>query len=783
MATRESLPSVTWPQHLSQIADAVGSAYAYVVEIKKGKTGVAHAVRHVQSGALYCLKTMRQDIAGEAQLADVIKTLRKEVEILTPLNHRCLPRVYESGFLPPQPFYICTYHPGQTFREFKEDGKKLRIVQADFIVRQLLDALEYLHSAGRTHCDLHINNVLLSEHVYRDGLLIIDFGSGHRESDSSPLTIERGDYRFKTVEQQTHIRDELDRHEAMDSFMASDFRALGHLLATMADAFLDGASPDQNLAYLEFCQALENGRITSWSDARSRYRGVSDPLHVIHATDRLFIHTDGSRGAIALPVTGQVQVGSPVLQVINTKIMQRMRFTKQLSFCEWYFPGGTHSRFEHSLGTLETTRQALTRMESLPAFRELFTDLNLEGCMLAALIHDIGHYPFAHVMEQYVASRFTDTQHANEAKDLVSHSAYTLSLLETDKELRSAIEKGWGSNHANEAAKVLEKKVPILSDLLDGPIDTDKLDYLRRDSHHCGLTYGLGLDLQRIFQSLRPVDLSKKLGVALSGVPAVEGFMIVQEQMLAALYWEEHIRSVIAMFHAFVAPFVRQDIVALRSLVGKLKSCISEQQAINQVIVPMLDSAPDRESVQDGKRMPAKIALEPLVKLHASPSFSDIYLPIARYTRSDEVPKEFTARHNVYWTIVNQTSVHGSLVPIRWNNVGDLRQCFIAAFQEKMGLSAKISPFEVLVDVPWGKAGNRILTVVDERTGQQFPITEVSHLKDSIFNEPAAFLAPIRVYVSPRLYWENIRHLGSICKSADERFYSASVKADPEVNY
>lgn len=778
----EDLYNKPWPEYLKPLQGTLGGRYDYAFEIAKGKTGVTHALRRKDGRSLVCLKTLRPDIVGSPERADGTDTLRKEVAILDPLNHRCFPRVFERDLATEPPYYVCTYHPGNTFLRFKQSGSTLTKEQADFVIYQLFDALEYLHENDRTHCDFHQNNILISKHIYRDGILIIDFGSGHRGSDSSPTTLDRGDFRYKDVEQQARLRQRIDRAGAMDHFRASDFRALGHLLALMRECFFGEASPEQAIAYRAFCEALEHGDISSWEEARTKYAAVTDPRILINRAERLFIDADGSRRAIQIPVTPLVAVGEPILRLINARTFQRLRFTKQLSFCEWFFPGGTHTRFEHSLGVLETTRQALARLADIPSFRDAFTSVNVEGALLAALTHDIGHYPFAHVMEHYVSSRFTDSANDKLARTIVSHSQYTLRLLETDSELRQAIHTAWGDDHLNECQKVLEGGVPVLSQLLDGPIDTDKVDYLRRDAHHCGFSYGKGLDLVRIFQSLRPVAGMSGLGISSAGVTAIEGFMVVQEQMLASLYWEEHIRGVIAMFHAFIAAFVGRDIDRLRDMTAKLKECISDEQAMQRVVLPLLDTLHEENKVRARKSLrPLKRdELEPLVRLHTQPSFKDIFVPIQRYTRSDPIPPRAKARHNIYHSILMQPTSAASLIPVEWRHVGDLRGCYLAAFREKAPHDESLSRFEVLIDVPWGKSGNREITVVDEVTGAEMPITSVSHLRDSIFLEPTAFLAPIRVYVSPRVFRQHRHHLRSVITSAEERFYGFEYEADPQ---
>lgn len=112
-----------------------------------------------------------------------------------------------------------------------------------------------------------------------------------------------------------------------------------------------------------------------------------------------------------------------------------------------------------------------------------------------------------------------------------------MALLETNCELKSTVIQSWGEQAYHFALKTLSGDVPILSELLDGSIDIDKIDYLARDSHHCGMQFGNGLDVDHLIRSLRCVDGDSRLAIASEGVAAIEGLMIVQDQMLASVYW------------------------------------------------------------------------------------------------------------------------------------------------------------------------------------------------------------------------------------------------------
>ncbi len=769
MAQRD-LPGV-WPQYLEQIGQILGAQYQFAGQIAQGRTGTAYKIVRLDSAREYCLKTVSENVTG-TERDSVRDTLKKEVEILDPLDHRCIPKVYERDFASVPPFYVCTFHAGQTFQDFKASGKRFTRDEAIYIVQSLIDTFDYLHQHGRTHCDFHHKNILIGNSVFAQGVLVIDFGSGHRDSDSAENTPERGDLRFKDVAAQARYRDNVRRDDAAASFRLSDFVAFGHLLALMQDVFFRDAPNDQRIAYADFCRLLESGQLSTWTDVRHAFAAVIDPRCLISAADRFFILPDGTRGSIRIPVSKQVPVGEASLAIIDTKVFQRLRVLKQLSFCDWVYPGGRHSRFEHSLGFMEMVYSALQRLSLAPDFRDQFTARNIEGTLLAALVHDIGHYPFAHVMEHYVSSRFTSKDAPEErernqlAKDVVSHSRNTIDLLEHDQELREAAVRHWSAEHVTEAIKVLEGTLPLLSDLLDSPIDCDKLDYVRRDSYHCGVEHGRGIDALSIVSAYCSASSGQRLGSLAVGVQAIEGFMVAQEHMLATVYWNEHIRAITAMFHAVVASIVRTDIKKLESLVTGLKACTTEDQAIEKVLLPELAKL-------SSEHTPSSSQLSRLLDLHRVPSFADIYRPIAKYTVTDPVPHKTTVRTSIYTTIVSTPLTGASMVPISWKAIRFLRECFLDAFHEKNAARRNIvlDEYDILIDVPWGKAGNRNVTIRNDDGSEQL-ITTISHLNETIFSRPTAFLAPVRVYISPRAYRAYEGQLRSIVQSAEEHFYS-----------
>ncbi len=184
------------PGELTAIWPALQEQYRFIEKIKSGQNASAFKIAALKSNGVkgerfFCLKIAKED-SDQAVTERRRDNLSKEIRILHPLNHVCLPRIYAFDLNPVYPWYICNFHPGITFHDFAIQQKTFDLQSSIFTISTLLDVVEYIHSHGRTHCDLHSKNILISEHVLREGLLVIDFGSGHHATDQSPYTENRG---------------------------------------------------------------------------------------------------------------------------------------------------------------------------------------------------------------------------------------------------------------------------------------------------------------------------------------------------------------------------------------------------------------------------------------------------------------------------------------------------------------------------------------------------------------------------------------------------------------
>ena len=265
------------------------------------------------------------------------------------------------------------------------------------------------------------------------------------------------------------------------------------------------------------------------------------------------------------PLWNNITLDDLAIRLVDTRAFQRLRYVRQLGLAYLVYPGATHTRFEHALGTWHLAGRTI---EMLQARGDLKPELSREARIVsvAALLHDIGHYPYSHALEEIGAPHHEDVAGA------------LLTRGEIADVLRSSID--------NDApAQVVElirgKSQSVLQGLISGSLDLDKIEYLKRDALMCGVPYG-EIDVDRLIHSLTlvddPVTRRQAVGVSEKGLSALESLLFAKYQMYRNVYWHHAVRSATAMYKRLVADAIGSG--ALR--VGELAS-FSDEALLHQL--------------------------------------------------------------------------------------------------------------------------------------------------------------------------------------------------------
>jgi len=237
------------------------------------------------------------------------------------------------------------------------------------------------------------------------------------------------------------------------------------------------------------------------------------------------------------PIHGFMEFDEHEVRIINHPRFQRLRHIHQLAMAYLVYPGATHTRFEHSLGVCHIAGMLADRV-------------GLDSCQrrrvrLAALLHDIGHGPFSHVSEliltacnENLAPGDMEEFHERVSLHVIRQFRKERLLNETDFEgvenvlVPGALEKT-GSRQRSDKPPIRN----VCRDIVSGPLDADKMDYLLRDSHYAGVLYGV-YDLKRLAHGAILIEEKPNsyLGVEQENIPALDQFIIANHNMRVQVY-------------------------------------------------------------------------------------------------------------------------------------------------------------------------------------------------------------------------------------------------------
>ncbi len=231
------------------------------------------------------------------------------------------------------------------------------------------------------------------------------------------------------------------------------------------------------------------------------------------------------------PLYGFIEIPKVLKSVVDSLELQRLRRIKQLCGVEFVYPGANHTRFEHSLGTFHLASKFINLLQkNLEA--EISKEEGLE-ILASALLHDIGHGPFSHTFEEILEQIYAKS-HEDITEALIKKSEITENLVDIGLNPKKISQLATGRfNH--------EKKF-YLDQIVCSAIDCDSLDYLIRDSYHCGAQFGT-IDVQRIILQAGVLE-NCNLGFNVKCLPNLESYLLSRLNSFRTIYFHKTSRGV-----------------------------------------------------------------------------------------------------------------------------------------------------------------------------------------------------------------------------------------------
>ena len=230
------------------------------------------------------------------------------------------------------------------------------------------------------------------------------------------------------------------------------------------------------------------------------------------------------------PVFGFIKVPCGLLyDIVSHPLIQRLNRISQLGLASVVYPGARHTRFQHSLGAFHLMSEAILSLQQKGNF---IFDSEAEAVQAAILMHDIGHGPFSHVLENTLIQG-------------ISHEEISLMMMEQ-------INQDLGGQ-LNLAISIFKDEYPkkFLHQLLSSQLDMDRLDYLRRDSFYTGVTEG-NIGSARIIKMLNVVDDS--LVVESKGIYSLENYLTTRRLM----YWQVYLHKTTVAYEKILVNMLKR---------------------------------------------------------------------------------------------------------------------------------------------------------------------------------------------------------------------------------
>lgn len=676
----------------NKLSEFLKNDYEFIEYIGDGSTAFVYRYKYKKLSQNRVIKILKP---GLLEIDKFLKCFNTEIQALTEVHHQNVIRILDRGSIEIEenhskkelPYYIMEdlgdYKSLEKYIEVNSDNINSEMLKE--MLPQIFDGIEHIHEKNILHNDIKEKNIFVNSDNH---IVVGDFGFAWLKSDIEGSTTKWGTSEYLDPEIRTYVKkgikpDETNRDRSIFIIPREIFKekggkwdlyAAGITLERILKLFLDNNIniPEPELKYYRLIiNKLIGHEADSFYNAKDVYESlrkafISEPI----IPELAYFPLKTTR----IPVEKSVPITDKVEELINHKLFIRLEKVCQLGLAHNVYPGGRHSREEHSLGVYNNALfylNSLLENSNYPLFRQMVKTQDLYSLIAAALLHDIGHFPFAHAFEDYFKEEWL---HEKIACDIITGNCEILpEKFKGCKEISEILISDWRVSPIDVSSIISAEIKPeildidicrIFRNIMNGPIDIDKLDYLVRDSVHTGVPYGLSIDVNRLMQALIVNPSSKNSLILLEkGRVGAENLMSARYSMFSEVYWYYQVRAYESMLAEAISLIFDKD-----------------KKDRNMVLTALLDYSDD-EALQYFHNIGGKEVKELISMILTRKP----YKVIALY-RKDEVNKD----------------IWDKLRKLRWENDISLFKMFKQKFVDELSRKAgfKIEDNEIIIDIP-----------------------------------------------------------------------------------
>ncbi len=427
-------------------------------------------------------------------------------------------------------------------------------------------------------------------------------------------------------------------------------------------------------------------------------------------------------GSIRIPELRDVPLTDRVCEILDHPAFQRLRRVRMLGPSHFLYPGAIHTRFEHSLGVFDYVRRFVLSLLQEPAFADSMSEEDLLTVLAAGLLHDVGHYPFAHSLEALHLKGEDTPRHEEVGGEIILGE---IESLRGDAPLAQILRRRWKvsprrviSLCTGDLGDEPEPVDQLLHSIISGTIDADKMDYLERDSHHMGVPYGRTFDRERLLSNLTLNEDKREVAISAKGKVPAEMFVFARYTMFSEVYWHHTVRAASAMVENAIAAFHSRTNIEPDDLLDALLTHDDDS-----FLAWLLDETPAQSAT--------RCLLDGL-----QPGQRGLFKRIATYSRA--------------YVEVEKRQAYNRIYHMDRSSLFDLTSRLTARLGSAIGQS--LHPASLIIDIPpRDKDVPETIELVYPRVSGQryYPLHELSRVVAGIHDDFISVVKKIRIFARP----------------------------------